>query len=88
MGAQILHLQVSLNAMRLTVGGWRSCCVAGVVAAVWDIRHDMVLTAHSLPEVDTQLRYNLPHRDAVWQQLRVSPRSTIMLISQRASVYI
>ena len=64
-----LHRRVALDAVRLTV--------VGLVAALRDVGYDMILTAGSLPEVDvTVLRHNLrAHRDAVWQQLPVSPCS-------------
>ena len=72
-----LHHWVALDAVRLTVGGLRSGYVAGLVAALQDVGYDMVLTAGSLPEVDiTQLRHKVrTNRDAVWQQLHVSPHS-------------
>ena len=72
-----LHVRVALDAVRLTVGGLRSGFVAGLVAALRDDGYGMVLTAGSLPEVNiTQLRHNVrAHRDTVWQQLHVSPRS-------------
>ena len=76
-----LHYRVILDAVLLTVsslpvGGLRSGYVAGFMAALRDVGYEMVLTAGSLPVFDiTQLRHHLQtHRNAVWQQLHVSPR--------------
>ena len=73
-----LHHRVVLFAALLTAWGLRSGYVAGSMTALRDVGYDTAFfTAGSLPEVDiTQLRHNLrTHRDAVWQQLHVSPCS-------------
>ena len=50
--------------------------MAGVVASLRVLGHDLVLAAGSLPETDvTELRHDLwAQRDEVWQELHVSPR--------------
>ena len=65
-----------LTVSSLPVGALRSGYVADFMAALRDVGYDMVLTAGSLPVFNiTQLRHHLQtHRNAVWQQLHVSPR--------------
>ena len=62
-------------AIASSAGSVGSSTVAGLLASLKVVGYDMNLVAGSLPEIDvTQLRHNLrTHRDAVWQELHVSP---------------